>query len=366
MVVTSLISFIEKVLTNNNCVYILYILTYTVYIQINIKLELTVSGSIYTVLNGGTMLRVEHLNKDIINFQLKDICLHLPKGYIMGLVGVNASGKSTLLKTIVNIYHKDSGEIYIDGLSMNKEEKKAKNLMGIVLEENFYEPMLSSEENAKYFGNYFENYEHSTFLKYCSRFQIDTKKKLKRLSKGQQMKFQIAFALSHNSKLFIMDEPAANLDQAFRQEFMEIMLDLVADGEKSILLATHQTDTLDQIADYITLLHEGRIILSMSKEHLMDKFTLLSGEESKINTLPEDMVVYRKNGIYNSMALIYNPTISINNSNNKLIVQNHNSELELSLEGLTPLRPTIEEMMYFMIKGGFHGVETNLERQSAF
>lgn len=309
------------------------------------------------------MLRVEHLNKEILEFSLKDVCFHLPKGYIMGLVGVNASGKSTLIKTIINIYHKDSGKIYIDGLSMDEEEKKAKNLMGIVLNENFYEPNLCAEENAKYFGNYFELYDHDDFLRYCRQFHVDTKKKLKRLSKGQQMKFQIAFALSHKAKLFIMDEPTGNLDQAFRQEFMDIMQNLIADGEKSILLATHQTDTLDQIADYITLLHEGKIVFSMNKEILMDQYILLSGEESKINALPEGMVVYRENGIYNSMALIYNPKNEMSDSCNRMHrVQNDNSIFDDD-SGLSLLKPTIEEIMYFMMKGGLHSVETNLERQ---
>ncbi|HKL98647.1 MAG TPA: ABC transporter ATP-binding protein [Mobilitalea sp.] len=291
------------------------------------------------------MLRVENVNKEILEFSLRDICFHLPKGYIMGLVGVNASGKSTLIKTILNIYHKDSGQIFIDGLSIDEEEKKAKNLMGIVLNENFYELNLSVEDNAKYYGNYFEQYNHDEFLRYCRNFHVDTGRKLKKLSKGQQMKFQIAFALSHKAKLFILDEATANLDQAFRQEFMDIMQELIADGERSILLATHQTDTLDQIADYITLIHEGRIVFSMNKEILMDKYLLLSGAESKINALPEEAVVYRENGVYNSMALIYN------------------SKVASEINELTQLKPTIEELMYFMMKGGFHSVETNLERQ---
>jgi len=304
------------------------------------------------------MLRVENLNKQIINLALKDISFYLPKGYIMGLIGVNASGKSSLIKTIINIYHKDSGKVYIDGLSMDEEERKAKNLMGIVLDENFYEPNLSVSDNAKYFGKYFEHYDHELFIRYCRRFNVDTKKKLGKLSKGQQMKFQIAFALSHNAKLFIMDEPTANLDQAFRQEFMEIMQDLISDGERSILLATHQTDTLDQIADYITLLHKGRIVFSMSKEVLMDKYILLSGEADKINALPKDLVVYRENGIYRSMAMIYKP-------DTKNCLRNSYDEI-IENARLTKVRPTIEEIMYFMIKGGVKSVETNLEGQPAF
>jgi len=309
------------------------------------------------------MLRVENLNKDLINFALKDISFHLPKGYIMGLIGLNSSGKSSLIKTIINIYHKDSGKIYIDGISIDDDERQAKNLMGIVLDENFYEPNLSAWENARYFGKYFEHYDHDIFLRYCRRFNIDTKKKLKKLSKGQQMKFQIAFALSHEAKLYIMDEPTANLDQAFRLEFMDIMQDLISDGEKSILLATHQTDTLDQIADYITLMDKGRIVFSMSKEVLMDKYILLSGEADKINALPEDLVVHREKGLYRSMALIYNPDFEKKEMVKKL-PGNYDGITEVP--GLSKLRPTIEEIMYFMVKGGFKSVEINMEGQPAF
>lgn len=308
------------------------------------------------------MLRVEHLSKEIMNFELKDISFHLPKGYIMGLVGVNASGKSSLIKTIINIYHRDSGDIYVDGLSMAKEERAIKNKMGIVLDENYYELNLSTEENAQFFGNYFTDYDHHIFLRYCRRFHVDTKKKLKKLSKGQLMKFQIAFALSHHAQLFIMDEPTANLDQAFRLEFTDIMQDIIADGEKSILLATHQTDTLDQIADYITLMHKGKLVFSMSKEILFDKYILLSGDGSRINSLPEEMIVHRENGIYNSMALIYNPN-SIRNEYAiaATVGENSNNKIIPEITELTQLKPTMEEIMYFLIKGGFHNVEIGLE-----
>lgn len=309
------------------------------------------------------MLRVDHLSKEIMNFELKDISFHLPKGYIMGLVGVNASGKSSLIKTIINNYHRDKGDIYVDGLSMAKEERAIKNRMGIVLDENYYEMKLSAEENAQFFGSYFTDYDHNIFLRYCRQFHVDTKKKLKKLSKGQQMKFQIAFALSHNARLFIMDEPTANLDQAFRLEFMDIMQDLIADGEKSILLATHQTDTLDQIADYITLMHKGKLVFSMSKETLFDKYTLLSGNESSINSLPEEMVVYRENGIYNSMALVHNPNCTRNENTIAMAPSEYsNSKIILENTELTQLKPTMEEIMYFMIKGGFHSVEIGMER----
>ena len=309
------------------------------------------------------MLHVEHLYKELPEFAITDVSFYLPKGFIMGMVGVNASGKSTLIKTLCNIFHKDNGKILIDGYSMDEEENRIKNILGIVLTENFYEPNLSIEKNALYFGNTFENYNHDIFLRYCRQFYLDPKKKLRRLSKGQQMKFQIAFALSHDAKLFIMDEPTGNLDQAFRLEFMQILQELIADGERSILLATHQTDILDQIADYIAMIHKGKIMFSMSKEDLYEQYRIVSGDAADIFALPGDMIVYRERGEFNSMAMIYNSDYipqsgqeSAGGNTTPHFLFSHSDRTEysrlLTESNLTLMPPTIEEVMYFKIKGG--------------
>lgn len=295
------------------------------------------------------MLHISHLYKELPEFSLDDICLSLPKGYIMGLVGVNASGKSTLMKTICNIYHKDSGSILIDGLSMEEQEAKIKNRMGIVLTENFYETNFSLEKNADFFGNHFERYNHDIFLRHCRRFQLDPMKKLKKLSKGQQMKFQIAFALSHDAKLFLMDEPTGNLDQAFRLEFNQILQELIEDGERSVLLSTHQTDILDQIADYVTMIDQGRILFSMNKEELKEQYYLVSGDADILFSLPTRMIVHRERGQYNSMAMIFNPDFGATD----LMPQERMEFKKLLAESnLKVMAPTIEEVMYFKVKGG--------------
>ncbi|MDF2484347.1 MAG: transporter, ATP-binding protein [Herbinix sp.] len=311
------------------------------------------------------MLRVEHLYKELPEFALEDICFHLPKGYIMGLVGVNASGKSTLIKTLCNIYYKDSGSIFVDGLPMDENEKKVKNQLGIVLTENFYEGNFSLEKNAFYFGSRFDHYNQDIFLRYCRQFHLDPKKKLKKLSKGQQMKYQIAFALSHEATLFIMDEPTGNLDQAFRLEFREILQELIEEGDRSVLLSTHQTDILDQVADYITLLDKGRIVFSMSKEELSEQYRLVSGDATEINSLPLQMIVHLERGQYNSMALIHNPDYLPANGQSSASAETEKSclfnlqpsdrtEYKRLLEesNLTIMLPTIEEVMFFKIKGG--------------
>ncbi len=294
------------------------------------------------------MLQITDLTKELPEFSLKNINLSLPKGYIMGLVGVNACGKSTLIKTICNIYHKDSGSIRIDGMSMDEQEATIKNKLGIVLTENFYESNLSLEKNALYFGRHFEKYNHDVFLRYCRHFDIDPAKRLRKLSKGQQMKFQIAFALSHEASLFLMDEPTGNLDQAFRQEFMRICQELIEDGERSILLATHQTDTLDQIADFVTMMENGCIQFSMSKEEIHDKYLLVSGDLSSATALPDSLIVHLEHGKYHSMAMLHNPDFpGMTLTPREWEVYNN----IISDTNLSCMVPTLEEIMYFKTKG---------------
>ena len=98
------------------------------------------------------------------------------------------------------------------------------------------------------------------YLNYIEEFGLDKKQKYKKLSKGMKTRTQLAFALSHNAKLFLFDESTAGLDKHFREKFLKLCTDLVADGEKSILIATHITEELDRIADYIAYMQKGRML----------------------------------------------------------------------------------------------------------
>ena len=120
------------------------------------------------------------------------------------------------------------------------------------------------------------------------------KKKLKKLSKGTVIKFQLAFALSHDAKLFIMDEPASGLDPVFRRELTEIMYDAILNGDKSILFSTHLTEDIDMIADYITLIDAGKQIVSISKEELFDQYRLIKGTKEQISMIDSDIIAKRE------------------------------------------------------------------------
>ena len=159
------------------------------------------------------LLEVQHLNKNLNTFALHDISFTLKPGFITGLIGQNGCGKTSLIKTILNLYEKDSGAVFVTGHSMENEEIAAKDQLGVVLDECLFDADTRVETNARCFGALYSRYDHSLFLEFCRRFDVDSKKKIGKLSKGQKARFQLAFAFSHDAKVFLMDEPAVGLDR---------------------------------------------------------------------------------------------------------------------------------------------------------
>ena len=280
------------------------------------------------------LLEIRNLNKTIGNLRLLDINLTLEPGYIMGLIGRNGAGKTSLIKTILRLYQKDSGDVYVNGYHMETEEKEAKNEIGFVLDESLFEDNLSIEANGKLFGSLYSRYDHSLYLQFCKRFELQVKQKAGKLSKGQKTRFQLAFALSHDAKLFLMDEPAAGLDPLFRRELLGYMQDIVESGKRSILFSTHLTSDLDQIGDYIVLLDEGNICLELDKEELENRFFIASGTRGQIEHTFGPNVFCRLYEPYKNSLLIEYPK-------------------ENQLKGLSVTKPALEDLMYYLSKEGF-------------
>ena len=279
------------------------------------------------------LLEISHLDKQIGTLHLQDISFTLEPGYIFGLIGRNGSGKTSLIRTLLNLYHKDSGTIVVNDYPMDSMEHEAKDQIGFVLDEFIFEEKLSVSANGRYFGSTYSKYDHSLFLQFCERFNLNPKQKTGRLSKGQKTRFQLAFALSHQAKLFIMDEPAAGLDPLFRRELTGYMQELVEDGTRSVLFSTHLTADLDQIGDYIALLDEGRFCFCMDKESLRERFVLLEGTEQQIRSLHSPKILAAVHEQYGSTALAEYPEPSMT-------------------EGLAVSCPTLAELLFYLRKGG--------------
>lgn len=275
---------------------------------------------------------ITDLYKRLEAFELGSINMKLEPGYIMGLVGPNGAGKTTLLLTLMGLYRPTEGSIHIFGYDMKEQEKEAKTQIGFVLDENPFLDYFSVKENAKMYGGYYPDWDQKTFEKYCRQFEINTKKPLKKLSKGNQMKFQLAFALSHNASLLVLDEPTSGLDPVFRRELIEIMCDIISDGDRSIIYSTHLTEELDKIADFITFLYNGKQQFSSSKEELMEQYGLVRGSAKEIAMLEDRIVVGKR----------------ITETTAEALIKRENA---VAFDHLPILQPTIEDIMDYSLNG---------------
>lgn len=250
------------------------------------------------------MLELSHVEKKLGNFALRDISFAMPKGYIMGLIGPNGAGKTTLLHLLMGLYCADAGRVSVFGCDPHKEEVAVRGKIGWVLSEELFQAGRSLKGNADQYGKYYPGYDTARLEEYCARFGLKTDRVLGKLSKGEKLKFQFAFALSHRPKLLLLDEPTASFDPEFREEFFRIVTDFIADGEHSVVLATHLTKDLDRIADYVTMLDGGRLVFSLERSELEDSCRIVSGEEYKLRLLPQNRVLAMESKEYGARALV--------------------------------------------------------------
>jgi len=229
------------------------------------------------------ILEVSGISKDYGDFRLEDASFSLPKGYIMGLIGPNGAGKTTIIKMIMNLVMKQNGAIKIFNKDHQKFEVEIKKRIGFVYDTpNYYEHL-----NLKQFKNtiapFYENWNESTFIDIVHRFNLPLNKKLKKFSKGMAMKSSIAIALSHNADFIIMDEPTSGLDPVVRRELLDFLRELMQDENKSILFSSHITTDIEQVADFITYVHDGKIIFSKTKDDVFEQYAIVKGGNDLLN-----------------------------------------------------------------------------------
>ena len=223
------------------------------------------------------VIELKNVNKKFASFELKDFSMSVKKGFVTGFIGGNGVGKSTTIKLIMNLLQADSGEIKIFGLDYRKHEKEIKQRIGFVYDDGVFYEHLTLREMKKIVKLSYQNWDDELFQSYIQSFQLPLNKKLSTFSKGMMMKASLAIALSHHAELIIMDEPTSGLDPIFRRELLDILHDLMQDGEKTIFFSTHITTDLDRIADYITFIHNGKHIFTNEFYSIQERYTIVKG-----------------------------------------------------------------------------------------
>ena len=285
--------------------------------------------------NNKNILEVKNLNKEYNSFKLKDINLSLPKGMIMGLIGENGAGKTTTIKSILNLTSIDSGEINIFGMDMKEEAKKIKEDIGVVLDDSFLSEHLTPKDINQIMKNIYSNWDEDLFLEYLKDFKLPLKQESKDFSSGMKVKLKIAIAISHYPKLLILDEPTSGLDPVARSEILDIFQDFIQDGESSILVSSHITSDLEHIADYITFINDGKILLSKTRDELLEQYGIVRCSKEDFEKIDENDYEKYKINKYEYDVLV---------SNKK--------EFKRKYDFKVIDKPTLDDIMLIYIKGG--------------
>lgn len=238
-------------------------------------------------------LEIKNLNKKYKDFQLKNVSFELKKGSIMGFIGANGSGKTTTIKSILNMVHVESGEINILGKNFIENEIELKQNIGYALGGIDYYTRNKVKTLTNVIKRFYSNWDENNYENYLRKFDIDEDKKIIELSAGMKVKYNLALALSHGAKLLILDEPTSGLDPVARDNLLEIFEELVKDGEISILFSTHITSDLEKCSDYITYINDGEIISSNKKEEFTDSYKLLHGDMDQLKKIKDKLISYK-------------------------------------------------------------------------
>lgn len=221
------------------------------------------------------ILEIKSLSKQYPAFALKDVSFTVPGGSIVGFIGENGAGKTTTIKLILNEIRRDSGSVRVFGMDNIRDERKIKEQVGVVFDESYFHGEFRAGDIGAILRKIFRSWDDALFSHYLLQFKLPKEKRIKEYSKGMKMKLSIASALAHRPRLLILDEATSGLDPVVRSDILDLLLDFIQDEEHSILFSSHITSDLEKVADYITFIHEGKIIFERPKDDLTDRFGIL-------------------------------------------------------------------------------------------
>lgn len=268
------------------------------------------------------------------DFALDQVTFSLPYGAILGVVGENGAGKTTTIDCILNTIPKSGGTIRIFGREMSDEDTDMREKIGVVYDGDNFPLYWTANQLSEVMGGLYAQWDRALFRKYLEEFRLPAGQKIKHYSKGMSMKLAIAAALSHQPQLLILDEATSGLDPIMRDEMLDVFLEFVQEEDHSILLSSHITSDLEKVADYIAFIHNGKVIMTASKDDLLYRCAVLRCRESQFLALdPGDILAYRRRDLQTDVLVS-----DIRNAQRKYrdVVIDHVS---------------IEEIMLLLVKG---------------
>lgn len=276
---------------------------------------------------------VRDLCKQFDGFLLDHVSFQVPKGRIVGFIGENGAGKSTTINLILDELKRDNGQIQIFG--MENTISSVKEDIGVVFDECNFHDVFNVSDIEKILSGVYKSWDRNLYRQYLNKFKIPERKQIGSFSKGMKMKLSIICAMAHKPKLLILDEATTGLDPVVRDEMLDLFLEFIQDEECSVFFSSHITSDIQKIADYVILIHQGKIIFEEQKDNLVYNFGIVKCGKEKFSSIsPDDYIIHRITNV--SVECLVRDKEAIKHKYKNVIVDN----------------ATLEDIMVFYIKGG--------------
>ena len=272
------------------------------------------------------------VTKAFRDFTLDNVTLTVPEGTVCGLVGENGAGKTTAIRLLMGAIRADGGEISVLGRSpASRDFREAKQEIGIVLDEAYFPEVMTAAQVGGVMRDTYRRWNTARYTEYLRRFELPEKKPFKEYSRGMRMKLAISVALSHETKLLVLDEATAGLDPIVRDEIIETFREFALEEGHSVLISSHIVSDLEKLCDSIAFLHRGKLLFHEEKDALLDRHGIFKGTAEQADSLLPEAVVGREESAYGGVrALVRRDAVP---------------------DTLTLERPTVEDVILFTVRG---------------
>lgn len=256
-------------------------------------------------------IRLNNITKSYDSFTLGPLSASVPQGSVVGFIGENGAGKTTTIKAILGMIRPDSGEIEVLGKKPDPNDGAWKEHIGAVLDACRFPDNLTPKNIGSFLSRVYKTWDSQKYTEYLQRFTVPPEKRVKDLSRGTGMKLSLAAALSHDTRLLILDEATSGLDPVVRNEILDVFLDFVQREDHTIFISSHITTDIEKIADYVLLIHQGKILLYENKDDILSGYGVLKFPKSMKISVPEDELLGTRKNTYGNECLVRSRNIRI-------------------------------------------------------
>lgn len=237
------------------------------------------------------MLKLKNVKKSYDRFNL-NCSLEVLPGCVTGLIGQNGAGKSTTFKAILGLISIDDGTIELFGKNTNQLTDRQKQDIGVVLSDSGFSEYLMIGDIIPVMDSLYNNFDKEMFIERCHHFELPMNKQIKEFSTGMKVKLKVLIALSHRSKLLILDEPTAGLDVIVRDELIDMLRDYMVQNEDcSILISSHISSDLEGLCDDLYMIHNGTVVMHEETDVLLSDYAILKLDQNQYQKLDRQYIL---------------------------------------------------------------------------